>query len=166
MQPQSSVLPETPALQLPQEKTSHGNAHFMSGYSDGELLWEDSRPLKKRRLRFFQNSPLTSSTFSPHASALPTCDPPGDFIKPKPPLSRNSVNVEIEVRANVAEPSPMERDVTPSSPGTSTGLLELNLEALTYYPPASCHRSPTIDLGTGRIQERPLKNSKIQRVGL
>lgn len=154
MQPYSTITPEPPILQLPQRTTSHENYRVKNDRFSGEAMWEEMRPLKKRRSSFALNSPSSFSTISPSVLCKPAKTSPGiaNNLHSPPSTCRTRTGHAVDDSASRETPNSL-----PSSAlEPSLGMLELDIEALTYYPPSSVYsqRFATIDLSTGRIQRR------------
>lgn len=159
MQPYSSIIPEPPILQLPQVATSKEKYRLTSDRFSGEAMWEEMRPLKKRRRSFARSSPPSSSTVSPSILYKPAETTTGITNKLHSPSSTCSTRTGHTVDNSVTHELP--NDVASPVPEPSSTLLELDIEALTYYPPSPVYSREfaTIDLSTGQIQRRPRRKT-------
>lgn len=149
MQPNSCTIPGSPVLRLPQDPTAHEKYRSMDRQPSCRLTWEDIRPLKKRRESFTQKPPAMSS--SVHASILynQAGTATGIANESLPPESTCHTRTGHVFDDSVTQES--SKDVPSSMLEHTSGLPELDIESLTYYPPSSVYSKgfATIDMSTG-----------------
>lgn len=153
MEPQRKYSVDPPLLHLPQD-TELPRTCIVQNEEHNELVWEDKRPLKKRRGGYFQYSPSTSSGASRRlmntyevgtATTIPGHD--GSTMGNENYCVTDSI---LPLQASTAT------STLPSVAPPPEEYLEIDLEALTYYPPASTylHESQAADISAGRFHRR------------
>lgn len=154
MQPQRNYTVDPPFLQLPRA-TEFRREFDEPDDTLGAFSVEDKRPLKKRRGGYFQNSPSTSSGTS--RRWLKTCDAGTAPTKLSSEVHAINNTTACFPTDNIHSLRMSSATSAPSNPpDRSEEFLEIDLEALTYYPPepANLHESQTAGMTSSRIHRR------------